>query len=113
MLAFVGANQASEFEGKIMATIDSLAREYVQYIRLNQDNPSAVSEIAKRINGITYTDSGASLTTADRARLVGAMEQEINADKRTSDGLYIVVESEDSSQLIRLIQMLKKQVVGD
>lgn len=90
-----------------MATISSLAIEYANYLLLNRDNPGAAAEITKRINGLKYTKSGDSLTSSDKNDLVNKIEAVLLPEKRTTDGLSIILESEDSSQLIKLIQMIK------
>lgn len=96
-----------------MATISSLAVEYANYLLLNSDNPSAATEIAKRINGLKYTKSGDSLTRSDKNDLVDKIHEKLLPEKRTPDGLSIILESEDSSQLIKLIQMIRSSTSGN
>jgi hypothetical protein len=96
-----------------MATIRSLATEYANYLALNSENPGAAAEIVKRINGLTYTNSGKSLTESDKRNLVNKIELALLPEKRAPDGLSFAVESEDSSQLIRLIQMIRSSTIGD
>lgn len=95
-----------------MATIDSLAKEYADYLKLNFANPSATSEIIRRINGLTYTGTGNKLSVSDREKLVGEIERQINLENITPDGQFISLESEDSRQLLQLIQMIRKGVEG-
>jgi len=96
-----------------MATISSLATEYANYLLLNSENPGAAGEIIKRINGLKYTNSGDSLTESDKNDLLNKIEAALLPEKRTPDGLWIVVESEDSSQLIKLIQMVRSSTTGN
>ncbi|WP_434982053.1 hypothetical protein [Xanthomonas arboricola] len=96
-----------------MATISSLAIEYANYLLLNSHNPGAAAEITKRINGLKHTKSGDSLTDFDKNDLVDKIEAALFPEKRTPDGLSIVLESEDSTQLIKLIQMIRSSTTGD
>lgn len=94
-----------------MATINSLAEEYANYLRLNVGNPSAASEIVRRINALTYTSSGKSLSESDKDSLLSAIEEQLQPKRTGSDGRFIT-ESEDSTQLIRLIQMVRSGTEG-
>lgn len=94
-----------------MATLESLAQEYANYLRYNRDNPSAATEIINRINSITYTSSGSKISSSDKEELIDLIEKELSPKRKTRDG-YLIVESEDSTQLIRLIQMVKSGTSG-
>ncbi len=96
-----------------MATIISLAAEYANYLLLNSDNPSAASEIAQRINELKYTQSGDSLTDFDKNDLVNNIESVLLPEKRTPDELSIVLESQDSSELSKLIQVIRSSTMGN
>ncbi len=96
-----------------MATIISLAAEYANYLLLNSDNPSAASEIAQRINELKYTQSGDSLTDFDKNDLVNNIESVLLPEKRTPDELSIVLESKDSSELSKLIQVIRSSTMGN
>ncbi len=96
-----------------MATIISLATEYANYLLLNSDNPSAASEIAQRINELKYTQSGDSLTDFDKNDLVNNIESVLLPEKMTPDELSIVLESKDSSELIKLIQIIRSSTTGN
>lgn len=91
-----------------MATLSDLAKQYAMYIRLNQDNPSAVSEIVSRINSLTYTESGRSISGADRDKLFVEIEETLSKPQVTKDG-YLLKEAEDSSALLALVQMIRQK----
>lgn len=94
-----------------MASINDLAKEYSDYLRLNKNNPSAINEIASRIKGLVYTSSKKPLSQEDTEKLISEIQSVLSSPKKTKDG-YLIVEAEDSSELIKLIQMLRKQTGG-
>ncbi|WP_367380887.1 hypothetical protein [Stenotrophomonas cyclobalanopsidis] len=96
-----------------MATISSLATKYANYLVLNSENPGAAIEIANRINELRYTESGTPLTESAKNDLINKIEATLLPEKRSPDGLSIVLESEDSSQLIKLIQMIRSNTAGN
>lgn len=94
-----------------MASVSDLAREYADYIRLNKDNPSAIGEIADRINSLVYTSSQNRLSDEDKKSLIDQIEKHLSHKRETKEG-YLIVEAEDSTELVRLIQMLRQQTTG-
>lgn len=91
-----------------MATLEDLATQYAMYIRLNRDNPTAVSEIANRINSLTYTDSGRAISDEDREKLFSEMEAALSKPQVTEDG-YLLKEAEDSTALLALVKMIRQK----
>lgn len=91
-----------------MATIEDLGKEYAQFIRLNRDNPNVVTEIAGRINGLTYTGTGKPISNDDKVKLADVIEGELSGKRNTEDG-PIVVEAEDSRQLLKLVGLIRKK----
>jgi hypothetical protein len=92
-----------------MATIKSLAKEYAEYLELNTANPSAASVIVERINGLKYTKSGLLLGKDDKEKLVAGIEEALFSPL-SSDGLTLTMESQDSTELIKLIKMIRSGV---
>ena len=92
-----------------MATINSLAIEYSKYLRLNKNNPRAVSEIRKKIDQLTYTRSGEKIKQEDKDKIIEEIKNELTRVKKTPDGLSFALESEDSSSLIKLIKKLQEE----
>lgn len=95
-----------------MATIDSLAKEYVEYLKLNFDNPEAASEIINRINSLTYVQTREPLSYDDKLRLVNEMFGEVSPEVKGPNGEFMALESEDSSALVKLMLMIQKGTVG-
>jgi hypothetical protein len=91
-----------------MATIKDLAQEYAVYIKLNRDNPEVVSEISNRVKGLTYTSSGRSISERDKKELLDEIERLLSGRHPNEDGYYIV-EAEDSSDLLRLINSIRNK----
>lgn len=88
-----------------MPTKKSLAKEYAEYLELNQDNPNVVDELAKRINSITFTKTQEPIPDKDKEEILNEITQIINSDER------LITEAEDSTELIKLIQMIKEKTV--
>lgn len=95
-----------------MATIDSLSEEYATYLILNRNDPNVVSELAKRINKLTYTESGKYLSNEDKEKILNKLKLKIspNNDLELPDGTFLIQESQDSSDLIKLIQLVRLEV---
>lgn len=91
-----------------MATIPDLAKQYSDYIRLNHGNPAAISEIASKINRLVYTESRRPLSADDKNKLIKQIQKFLSLRRQTPDG-QVLVEAEDSTELIRLIKMLREQ----
>lgn len=94
-----------------MAAIDQIAKEYADYLHLNKHNPLAVDEIANRINGLVYTETGTGISKQDKEKILAEIQRILSMPKRTKDG-RMIKEAEDSRALIRLVQMIRTKVGG-
>jgi uncharacterized coiled-coil DUF342 family protein len=90
-----------------MATTQELARQYAEYLKLNQDNPIVVLELANKINALTYLNSNQPISKADKQAIVDAIESAII--RKEAPGGGIIHLAEDSSELIKLINMLRSR----
>lgn len=88
-----------------MATINDLAVEYAEYIRINRDSPYVASEIAERISRLTYTTSGQPLSLADKDALVSALRQELQHP--TTGAGRILRKGEDISALLAMVDKIR------
>lgn len=94
-----------------MASINNLAKEYADYIRLNSGNTGAIGEIVNRINALAYTESSKKISDEDKIELIDLVEKLLSERRQTTRGL-LIKEAEDSTELIKLIKMLKSQTIG-
>jgi hypothetical protein len=90
-----------------MATISDLGKEYAGYIRLNIHNPNVSTEMVRRINGLTYTETGEPLSNEDKMKLLDTIQDEL-IKYQTKRG--ISVKAEDSRTLIDIIDLIRKKM---
>ncbi|HEX7814403.1 hypothetical protein [Dyella sp.] len=96
-----------------MATINSLAKEYADYLILNRFDPGAASEVLRRIERITYVESGNPLSAVTKQHLVAEIEVILlSTFKIPGTDLNFAAESEDSSELVKLIALLRQGVAA-
>jgi hypothetical protein len=88
-----------------MATQQELARQYAEYLRLNRGNPNVILELVDKINSLTYSGSNKPISNADKKTIVDTIEN-IIIPKEAPGGRSIHL-AEDSSELIKLINMLR------
>lgn len=96
-----------------MATIQSLAQDYANYLALNQNNANVKQEIINRLNSLTYTSSGLGISDSDKSSILDEMERILDKNKHHIEGnIYLIKESEDSSELIKMIRAIRKIITG-
>lgn len=89
-----------------MPTIDDIAQKYAQDLRINTTKITAY-EIVKKIRSLTYTESGEPISKEAALEIVDKIQSNISkADGRVG----MIKESEDSSELIALIKMIRNEV---
>ena len=88
-----------------MATFKDLGIEYAKYIKLNRNNPSVVNEIIKKIDSLVFTDTSKPLSKEDKLQIIKYIQDEL-LKKKYEDG-HLIIEAEDSTELVNLIQMLQ------
>ena len=89
-----------------MATFESLAYEYAEYIRNNARQPYVVPEIMRRLNSLTYTDSGNPLTREDKLKILSHIEVILSMGY----GKVFEQRAEDSSDFLDILNQLKNAV---
>lgn len=90
-----------------MATLSDLGKEYAEFIRLNSENPNVVTEIIRRIGELKYTKSKIPISDEDKKKLVDAIEKALSSRRVTKDG-HILFEAEDSSELLKLVTLIRQ-----
>lgn len=90
-----------------MATIQDLALQYAEYLQLNQNSPIAVQELANKINNLTYTTNNQPISSTDKKAIIDSIESLVT--RKEAPGGGIIHLAEDSSELIKLINMLRNQ----
>lgn len=92
-----------------MATLESIATELVEYANANFRSRNISNYFLNRINGITYTNNGKSLSIEDKLKLLDIVEFKFRygPDKNLGDVVQ-TNESENSSAFIELVKMMRK-----
>lgn len=88
-----------------MSSINELAKKYAKYLKEHKNSATVVEDLIKRIQSITYNETGKGLSESDIDRLISEIEIAL---EQTDDGLHYIVEAEDSSKLIQMVKMIRK-----
>lgn len=94
-----------------MATLSEIAKRIVEDYNNNYNNLS-ISDIAKKIDSLIYSQTNKPLSDADKQKLLDLIQFKLQygADKEYGD-IVLLGESEDSSNFIELVKALKKLVI--
>lgn len=92
-----------------MATINELAKQYANHLKLNRRNPTLIREVAATINGLIYTSSGKAISDEDKQKILCAIQDELSHKRSHPDG-GMISKAEDSREFINLIKILQSEI---
>jgi len=90
-------------------SLNEFAAQYAEYLAKHSKSPTVVEDIARKIRGLTYTQSGKPLTENDVDAIVDQTE-DLLSRKREAPGGGFIVEAEDSSKFIEMVKMIRREV---
>ena len=91
-----------------MPSLNVFASQYADYIKRHSSSPTVVSDIANRIKGLTYTESGSPLSENDIDTIVDGI-QRILSSKKEAPARGFILEAEDSSKFIQMVKLIRQE----
>ena len=91
-----------------MPSIRDLAEQYAEIIMNHGTTPRVAADIASRIRGLKYTDSGLPLSTTDRDSLLSQIKS-IILERGRADRI-LLKEGESSERFIQMIKTIRKEL---
>lgn len=104
-----------------MATFNELAQGYLALFQESPNKQAAIQQIIERINNVTYTNTGESLSKSDKLQLVEELEKlfteilnegvtQKGFGKTASSASHPQIRATDNSGVLDIISAIKKGV---
>ena len=92
-----------------MPSLKDFASQYADYLKLHFSSPTVITDIAKKIRSLTYTESGEPLSDSDIETLINEIES-ILTQTREYPGGVLLKEAEDSTMFIQMVKMIREEI---
>ncbi|MDR3232088.1 MAG: hypothetical protein LBT46_00190 [Planctomycetaceae bacterium] len=91
-----------------MPNINDFANEYANYIRGHINSPTLVQDIAAKVRGLSYTQTGQSISYDDAKNIVNGIQEILNPAVSSNGGKLKI--AEDSTAFIAMVQAIRKEL---
>ncbi len=93
-----------------MPSLNDFAKQYAEYLIQHRASPTATSDVAGMIRGLTYTQSGERLSDSDVEKITEEMERILSqAHKREAPDGGMIIEAEDSRKFIEMVNQIRRK----
>lgn len=94
-----------------MDHLEIMSKKYAEQLYSARMSPTAIGDMEEKLNRLTYSESGKSLTAKDKIVIVDNMIKEISI--KIIDPAVDVCKCESSEALLKLLKGLKEKIGDD